>query len=51
MTVIRSTDTRARLVGQGAEVVTMNPQEQERMFNRERARWSKVVADAQIRLD
>ena len=51
VTVIRSPDIRARLVGQGAEVVTMSSQEQEQMFNKERARWARVVADAQIRLD
>ena len=48
---IRSTDVRARLAGQGAEVVTMTPGEQDRFFNTERARWAQVVAQAQIRLD
>lgn len=49
--VIRSPDIRARLAGQGAEVVTMAPAEQDRFFNAERARWAQVVAQAQIKLD
>ena len=49
--IIRSTDIRSRLAGQGAEVVTMTPVEQEQFFNKERARWAKVVADANIKLD
>ena len=49
--VIRSADIRARLAGQGAEVVTMSPSEQEGFFEKERARWGKVVAAAQIKLD
>jgi tripartite-type tricarboxylate transporter receptor subunit TctC len=49
--VIRSPDIRAKLAGLGAEVVTMSPMEQDAFFNRERARWAKVVADAAIRLD
>jgi len=48
---IRSPDVRARLAGQGAEVVTMTPIEQDKFFNQERARWAKVVAEAQIKLD
>jgi len=48
---IRSADVRSRLAGQGAEVVTMTPAEEEQFFNKERARWAKVVSDAQIRLD
>ncbi len=48
---IRSPDIRAKLAGLGAEVVTMSPMEQDAFFNRERARWAKVVADAAIRLD
>jgi tripartite-type tricarboxylate transporter receptor subunit TctC len=48
---IRATDVRARLAGQGAEVVTMTPGEQDGFFNAERARWAKVVAQAQIKLD
>jgi tripartite-type tricarboxylate transporter receptor subunit TctC len=48
---IRTPDIRSRLAGQGAEVTTMAPQELEQFFNKERARWAKVVADAQIKLD
>src|SRR5688572_15668263 len=49
--VIRSPDVRARLAGQGAEVVTMTPAEQDRFFEAERARWGQVVAQANIKLD
>ena len=49
--IIRSPDIRAKLAGQGAEVVTMTPVQQDEYFNRERARWGKVVADAGIKLD
>jgi len=48
---IRTPDVRARLAGQGAEVVTMSPAEQDRFFNQERARWATVVAQANIKLD
>jgi tripartite-type tricarboxylate transporter receptor subunit TctC len=51
ISVIRSPDIRARLAGQGAEVVTMSPAEQDRFFNNERTRWAQVVAQAQIKLD
>ena len=49
--VIRSPDVRSRLTGQGAEVVTMLPAEQDRFFAQERKRWGAVVAQANIRLD
>ena len=49
--VIRSSDVRARLVGQGAEVVTMTPGEQDKFFNSERGRWAQVVAKANVKLD
>ncbi|MGA0569141.1 Bug family tripartite tricarboxylate transporter substrate binding protein [Variovorax sp. VNK109] len=49
--VIRSPDIRARLTGQGAEVVTMSPAEQDKFFVAERARWAEVVTQAQIKLD
>lgn len=49
--VIRSPDVRARLAGQGAEVVTMTPVEQDRFFAIERTRWAQVVAQANIKLD
>ncbi|HSV46677.1 MAG TPA: tripartite tricarboxylate transporter substrate binding protein [Ramlibacter sp.] len=48
---IRAPDIRARLAGQGAEVVTMTPAEQDKFFNAERARWAQVVSQAQIKLD
>ena len=48
---IRSPDVRAKLVGQGAEVVTMTPQQQDQFFQRERSRWAQVVAQTNIRLD
>ena len=48
---IRSPDVRARLTGQGAEVVTMTSAEQDQFFNRERARWAQVVAAGNIKLD
>ena len=51
VTIIRSADIRARLTGQGAEVVTMSPTEEEQFFNKERARWAMVVKQAEIRLD
>jgi tripartite-type tricarboxylate transporter receptor subunit TctC len=51
ITVIRSADIRSRLAGQGAEVVTMAPSEEEQFFGKERTRWAKVVADAGIKLD
>ena len=49
--VIRSADIRSRLAGQGAEVVTMAPAEEEQFFNKERARWARLVNDANIRID
>lgn len=48
---IRDPEVRARLAGQGAEVVTMTPQEQDQFFAQERQRWAKVVTAANIRLD
>lgn len=51
ITVIRSADIRSRLAGQGAEVVTMAPAEEEQFFAKERARWATVVQAAGIKLD
>ncbi len=51
ISVIRSADIRSRLAGQGAEVVTMTPAEEEQFFAKERARWAAVVQAANIRLD
>ncbi len=48
---IRNPDVRARLAGQGAEVVTMAPAEQDQFFNKERSRWAKVVAEAGIKAE
>ena len=49
--IVRSADIRSRLTGQGAEVVTMQATEQDQFFQKERGRWAKVVADANIKLD
>lgn len=49
--IIRSPEIRARLSGQGAEVVTMSSAEQDKFFNQERKRWAEVVAQAGIKLD
>ena len=51
ITAIRNADVRARLAGQGAEVVTMTPAEQDKFFEAERARWAKVVAEANIKVE
>lgn len=51
ITAIRSPDIRSRLAGQGAEVVTMTPTEQDQFFAKERARWASVVKAANIKLD
>lgn len=48
---IRSPEVRARLVAQGAEVVTMTPAETDKFFNAERARWRTVVQTANLQLD
>jgi len=48
---IRGADVRARLAGQGAEVVTMAPLQQDQFFDRERKRWAKVVEAAHVRAD
>ncbi|WP_048441534.1 tripartite tricarboxylate transporter substrate binding protein [Caenimonas sp. SL110] len=49
--VIRSPDIRARLAGQGAEVVTMTSGEQDKFFVTERARWAQVVAAGNVKLE
>ena len=48
---IRSPDIRARLAGQGAEVVTMSSAEQDKFFEAERARWAQVVVQGNIKID
>ena len=50
-TAIRSTEVRARLTAQGAEVVTMTPAETDKFFNAERARWRSVAQGASLQLD
>lgn len=49
--IIRNPDVRAKLAGQGAEVVTMTSAKQDEFFNQERSRWAKVVKEAAITLD
>ncbi|WP_374667119.1 Bug family tripartite tricarboxylate transporter substrate binding protein [Ramlibacter sp.] len=51
ITAIRSPEVRARLAGQGAEVVTMAPAEQDRFYEAERAKWAKVVSEAGIKVE
>ena len=48
---IRDPEVRGRLAGQGAEVVTMTPSEQDKFFDAERKRWAQVVTAANIKLD
>jgi len=48
---IRNPEVRARLAGQGAEVVTMTPAQQDQFFEKERRRWAQVVASANIRAE
>ena len=48
---IRTPDVRARLTGQGAEVVTMTPAEQDAFFAGERKRWAQVVSAANIKAE
>lgn len=49
--IIRTPDIRARLAGQGAEVVTMTAPEQDQFFAKERARWARVIQEANVKLD
>lgn len=51
LTAIRTPEVRARLTGQGAEVVTMTPTETDKFFNAERMRWHTVVQTAKLQLD
>ncbi|GAB3647136.1 Bug family tripartite tricarboxylate transporter substrate binding protein [Ramlibacter alkalitolerans] len=48
---IRNPEVRGRLAGQGAEVVTMTPSEQDQFFAQERKRWAEVVNAANIRAE
>ena len=47
----RVADVRARLTGQGAEVVTMTPAEQDQFFAQERKRWAQVVAQGNVKAE
>jgi len=49
--IIHSPEVRMRLSAQGAEVSTLTPAEFTPFFERERAKWAKVVADGNIKLD
>ena len=51
VSAIRNPEVRGRLAGQGAEVVTMTPQEQDQFFASERKRWAQVVAAANIKAE
>jgi len=51
VTAIRNPEVRGRLAGQGAEVVTMAPAEQDKFFDAERKRWAAVVTAANIKID
>jgi len=51
LATIRTPDVRARLTGQGAEVVTMTPAQTDQFFNAERQRWRTVVQSANLQLD
>lgn len=50
ITVTRSADVRSRLAGQGAEVVAMAPAQEEQFFSKERARWARLVQEANLRI-
>jgi tripartite-type tricarboxylate transporter receptor subunit TctC len=49
--IIQSPEVSARLASQGAEVSTLNTAEFATFFERERAKWAKVVADGGVSLD
>jgi tripartite-type tricarboxylate transporter receptor subunit TctC len=51
VSAIRNPEVRGRLAGQGAEVVTMTPQEQDQFFATERKRWAQVVAASNIKAE
>ena len=51
VTAIRNPEVRARLAGQGAEVVTMTPVQQDQFFEAERKRWAQVVTQANIKAE
>ena len=49
--IIKSPEVSALLVAQGAEVYTMSPTEMAAFYEKERARWAKVVAAGNIKID
>ena len=49
--IVNQPDVKSQLNEQGAEIVVRNPAELAQFFSSERARWAKVVASADIRLD
>ncbi|WP_286936328.1 tripartite tricarboxylate transporter substrate binding protein [Achromobacter sp. UBA4530] len=49
--IVTQPDVTAQLNEQGAEIVTKSPAELAQFFSSERARWAKVVASTDIRLD
>jgi tripartite-type tricarboxylate transporter receptor subunit TctC len=49
--IIKSPEVSALLVAQGAEVYTMSTTEMAAFYEKERARWAKVVAAGNIKID
>ncbi len=49
--IIQSPDIQQRLASQGAEVAVIAPADFSPFFERERAKWAKVVADGNVKLD
>ena len=49
--IIQSPDIQQRLASQGAELALIPPTEFAPFFERERAKWAKVVADGNVKLD
>jgi len=49
--IVNHPDVKSQLNQQGAEIVTMPPEQMSKFFNSERARWAEVVKRADIRLD
>ena len=49
--IIRRPEITSKLNEQGAEIVVQSPAELDQFFVRERDRWAKIVAQADIRLD
>lgn len=51
MRILGLPDTRARLEGQGVDIVASSPEEYAREIQREAARWAQVVAASRARAD